>query len=68
MKKKKNKKNIDKNNIVQYPTADNNQQEQQQIEVKKPEGITVVSPLYGSRKIVDRMIFSVLHQQTCRHS
>lgn len=68
MKKKKNKKNIDKNNIVQYPVADNNQQEQQQIEVKRPEGITVVSPLYGSRKIVDRMVFSVLHQFVSKDS
>lgn len=25
-------------------------------------GITVVSPMYGSRKITDRMVFSVLHQ------
>ena len=30
--------------------------------IKKVDGITVVSPLYGPRKIVDRMIFSVLHQ------
>lgn len=29
---------------------------------KKITGITVVSPLYGSRKITDRMVFSVLHQ------
>lgn len=29
---------------------------------KKEKGITVVSPLYGSRSITDRMIFSVLHQ------
>lgn len=29
---------------------------------KKVTGITIVSPLYGSRKITDRMIFSVLHQ------
>ena len=29
---------------------------------KKITGITVVSPLYGDRKIVDRMIFSVIHQ------
>lgn len=26
------------------------------------EGITVVSPMYGDRKITDRMVFSVLHQ------
>lgn len=26
------------------------------------DGITIVSPLYGDRKLVDRMVFSVLHQ------
>lgn len=30
--------------------------------MKKVNGITVVSPLYGSRTITDRMVFSVLHQ------
>ena len=30
--------------------------------MKKQKGITVVSPLYGDRKITDRMIFSVIHQ------
>ena len=29
---------------------------------RKVNGITIVSPLYGPRKTVDRMIFSVLHQ------
>lgn len=30
--------------------------------MKKINGITVVSPLYGDRHITDRMVFSVLHQ------
>ena len=30
--------------------------------MKKIKGITIVSPLYGSRNITDRMVFSVLHQ------
>lgn len=30
--------------------------------MKKEKGITVVSPMYGSRAITDRMVFSVLHQ------
>ena len=30
--------------------------------VKKVNGITIVSPLYGDRRITDRMVFSVLHQ------
>lgn len=29
---------------------------------RKLKGLTIVSPLYGSRKLVDRMVFSVLHQ------
>lgn len=29
---------------------------------KKVEGITVVSPMWGERKITDRMVFSVIHQ------
>ena len=29
---------------------------------KKIEGITVVSPMWGERKITDRMVFSVIHQ------
>lgn len=30
--------------------------------MKKQKGITVVSPLYGDRRITDRMVFSVIHQ------
>lgn len=37
-------------------------QEEQKRRKTRPEGITVVSPLYGPRQTVDRMIFSVLHQ------
>ena len=29
---------------------------------RKEKGITVVSPMYGPRKVTDRMVFSVLHQ------
>lgn len=35
---------------------------------KKIEGITIVSPLYGPRSTVDRMIFSVLHQFVSKDS
>ena len=30
--------------------------------MKKIKGLTVVSPMYGSRTLTDRMVFSVLHQ------
>ena len=30
--------------------------------MKKVKGLTVVSPMYGSRTLTDRMVFSVLHQ------
>ena len=28
----------------------------------KEKGITVVSPMWGDRKLTDRMVFSVIHQ------
>ena len=31
-------------------------------ETEKIKGITVVSPMWGERKITDRMVFSVVHQ------
>lgn len=34
----------------------------------KEQGITVVSPMWGDRKITDRMIFSVIHQYISKNN
>ena len=33
----------------------------------KEQGITVISPMWGKRKITDRMVFSVIYQYISKH-